>query len=154
MAKSIKIQVLNVAGFDKALVRIVAQTNRGAAFGNIEGDTAWKASNGIKLVSNRFPARDKDKTLPAAMTFYVRGSDMTKDNECFQVSLKKLPKLIDAIKEYNAWYTPQAINARVRAKREAEARAEAARQADLAFFARFAARPAAPQVDNCAYIVG
>lgn len=100
--KKITLNVAQVPGFDnKALVKVVAQTSRGENFGSYDrrdGDSRkFTASNGITLASNKRPARDaSDENV-----IWLRGSLISKDDKCFCISTKKLPKLIAAVNEYN-----------------------------------------------------
>jgi len=99
--KKIKVEVIKVAGFDKGLIRVLEQTERGADFGMY--DNTFTASNGVKLVSNRKPARDADRAFDksAANTVYLRGSDRTQDNNAIAIPVGRLDKVLAAIEEYN-----------------------------------------------------
>lgn len=128
--KHVTARVFIAPNFTKGLIRITAQTNISAAFGNSEDGKTFTAKNGITLGSNRRPSRDADKDSAEGLnTIWLRGTDSSKNDDCIAIPVKRLRKVIVAIEEYNAHYTTEAINARVQAKRAA---AEAAERARLA----------------------
>lgn len=107
MAKHVKIQVASLPQFDKALVRIVAQTNFGVYFGGNAGwDTRkFRASNGVVLASNQFPARDKeDKNI-----IWLQGFGPA-DKQGTTIAMPKVlaEKVKVAVAEYNEFYADKA----------------------------------------------
>lgn len=100
MKKHIQVEAAVLEGFNKVLVKILAQTHRGTNFGNM-GNKAFYASNGIILESNNYPARDKDKAYKHVI--YVRGAKAKLDSTTFACTTAEWPKIVAAIKEYNAY---------------------------------------------------
>lgn len=142
--KHITIVKFEVPTFNKGLIKVTAQTNLGTAFGNSADGKTFTASNGITLGSNLRPARDADNSN----TIWLRGTDTTKSDDAIGIPVKRLKKVIDAIKEYNVYYSVEQINARVRAKRAAD-EAEARRAQARAYRA-----PIAAPVNPCTVIIG
>lgn len=104
MKKHITVQVIDVAGFDKVVVKVTAQTHRGLNFGcqpdyyGQRVDTRkFRASNGIILASNQRPARDKDDKN----TIWLRGTNSAKDSVTIGMSRAKYAKFAAAVQQYN-----------------------------------------------------
>lgn len=95
--KKVTLQAVVVPGFNKVLVKVQAQTHTGVAFGTGYSNT-FVASNGLSLISNNYPARDKDKSLDV---IYVQGADASKNDNAFVVGTKLFGRLKAAVEEYN-----------------------------------------------------
>lgn len=105
--KQIKLDVAKVDGFDKCIVKVQAQTHRGTSFGRGYSNR-FVANNGVTLGSNRHPSRDAGKSTAEKLTFWLRGSDSSKDGHSFVIPVAKLPKLAAAVEEYNRTFADAA----------------------------------------------
>lgn len=110
MKKVIVCQAVDVAGFDKVLVKVTSQSHRGTNFGcqpdyyGQRVDTRkFRASNGIILASNLRPARDEDRlrTTDGKNTIWLRGTNYGKDNVSIEMSRDTYTKFCAAVREYN-----------------------------------------------------
>lgn len=99
MAKKIVLTAAKFAGYNKVLVKVTEQTNLGYTFG-VGCSNTFRASNGIILGSNNYPARDKvNKDL-----IWLRGADRAKADNSFAVGAKRFERLAAAVREYNAYF--------------------------------------------------
>lgn len=60
----------------------------------------FEADSGLRLGSIDEPELDK-----VANTFFVRGTDVSKDDAVVVVKNKRAAKILEAVKEYNAYFT-------------------------------------------------
>lgn len=105
--KKIQLQAfVNEAKFNKVMFNVIEQTSRGRCFGTL-GSNKFYASNGIVLGSNKNPARDADDKN----VIWLRGADMTKDNNTVVVGITRWKKVVAAIKEYNEYFARRAAPA-------------------------------------------
>lgn len=100
MKKSIKLQAAVVPGFNKVLVKVLAQSHTCAQFGAV--GNKFRASNGIVLASNAYPARDTDDKN----VIWLRGSNDGHKNTTFYCSSEMWPKIVKAVTEYNNYAFP------------------------------------------------